>query len=263
MLNPSRKLIFLLLISFACPLLIAQEKKPVGSLEVSGRIRIGKKTYKQNRKRFYLFRGGLNENKALIEKLNSAEIISRNCFYSQMQASSEFICWLKKNKCESPYCREITEADIQEVPEFKTAFQKGLRQFGRRRAQLARKWLTTNLKSNLRDGFYQNRKSLLKNILKNEQPLQSAMTDNVSISARFVDIELNLTGEDGKKKKTETFFISNLLPIEIEGKSYIWACEKKLKIGKNKLNLKVPRKKSVKGCVIVKELSTCGTDVCK
>lgn len=262
----SRKLFFLLLISFACSLSVAQETKPLSSMEISGRIKIGKKSLKLKRKRFYLFRGGLKENKELIERLKSAEIISRDCFYSQMNASNEFICWLKEENCESPYCRQITETDVETVPEFKTAFQKGLRQFGRRRPQIARDWLTTNLKSNLRDGFYQNRKSLLQNILADKQPLQSSMTDSVTVKAIFIDIGLNLEGADGKKKRSETFLVSNILPMEIDDKSYIWACELRLRPNKTgKLRLKVPSgNKPVKGCeVIIKDLQTCEIGSCK
>lgn len=264
MLNFSRKLGIIIILSFGCGLIVAQEPIPLGSLEVSGRVSIGKERVKLQRKRFHLIRGGLEENKNLIEKLKTTEIVSRDCFYSQMKASPQFICWLKTENCESPYCREITDTDIDNVPEFKTAYQKGLRQFGRR-SSIAQNWLTTNLQPNLRDGYYQQQKSLLRNLLNETKPLQSAMTDSVSVKAIFIDIPLNLTKSSGQKQESETFLISNILPFEIGDKSYIWACE--VDIGTEKtarLSLKVPGEdKEIKGCeVIVKDLQVCKTEDC-
>ncbi len=246
--------------------LYAQTTLPPGSLEVSGRVRVEGKTEKLQRKRFYLLRGGLEANKNLIEKLKAAETISRDCFYSQAKASPQYICWLKEENCESPYCRQIKRADIDVVPEFQTAFQKGLKQFGKTRDTIAQNWLTTNLPPMLREGFYRQRETLLENILKDIQPLQSSMTDSVSVKAIFIDIPLNLTVPGAKEKKSETFLVSNLLPMEIGDKSYVWACEVDIGVGKlEKLILKVPDDgKSIKDCeVIVKVLPVCKTEACK
>lgn len=260
------KLLLLVLLIFSFFLTNAQEPLPRGSLEVSGRIRIGKTQEKLQRKRFYLLPGGLEENKNLIEKLKTAEIISRDCYYSQMQASPQYICWLKEENCESPYCRTISDSDIENVPEFKTAFQKGLRQFGGRRPEIAQKWLTTNLNSKLRDGYYQRQKTLLDSLLSGIKPLQSSMTDSVTVKAIFIDIPLNLTGAGGEKKEAETFLVSNILPFEIGDKSYIWACEIEISADKTaKMRLEVPDDgKTVKGCeVIIKDLPVCKTEGCK
>lgn len=241
----------------------AQQTSPLGSLEVSGRVKINGKLEKLSRKRFYLLSGGLEENKNLIEKLKNAEIVSRDCFYSQNNASSQYICWLKEENCESPYCREIRDSDIETVPEFKTAFQKGLRQFGKNRPEIARNWLTTNLSPSLREGFYLRQKFLIENLLSDATPLQSAMTDSVSVKAIFIDIPLNL---EGKKIDAETFLVSNVLPMEIGNQSYTWACEVEIGSGKTaKLILKVPDgDKTIKGCeVIVKDLPVCKTEDCK
>jgi hypothetical protein len=244
----------------------AQTSLPLGSLEVSGRVKIEGKTEKLQRKRFYVLRGGLDENKNLIERLKLAESISRDCFYSQANASPQYICWLKAENCESPYCRQITRGEIDVVPEFQLAFQKGLRQFGKSRDTIAQDWLTTNLPPMLREGFYRQRETLLETILKDIKPLQSSMTDSVSVKAIFIDIPLNLTAQGGKEKKSETFLVSNLLPMEIGQKSYLWACELNIGVGKlEKLILKVPDDgKTVKDCeVIVKDLSVCKTEACK
>jgi hypothetical protein len=260
------KLLLTLLLAFSIFLINAQEPLPRGSLEVSGRIRIEKKSEKLKRKRFYIFRGGLEENKNLIERLKSAEIVSRDCYYSQMKASPQYICWLQQENCESPYCRSISDSDIETVPEFKAAFQKGLGQFGKSRPEIAQKWLTTNLNPNLRDRYYKRLKTLLDKLLNGEKPLQSSMTDSVTVKAIFIDIPLNLTGVGGEQKETETFLVSNILPFEIGEKSYIWACEIEISNKKTaKMRLDVPDgDKPVKGCeVIVKDLPVCKTEDCK
>jgi hypothetical protein len=43
-----------------------------GSLEVTGRVKVGTKVEKIKRRRFYLFRGGLDANKALIDRIKAA-----------------------------------------------------------------------------------------------------------------------------------------------------------------------------------------------
>ena len=250
----------LLLIILLAPVgTIRFSAQSLGSLEVTGRIKIGTKTEKIKRKRFYLFRGGLETNKALIDRLRAANVTSRDCFYCQMKASPEYVAWLRAGDCESPYCREITTDDIAKVPEFQAAYQKGLRQF-RGKPAIAQKWLTTNLTPNLRDGFYRQRKATTETLLDGLKPLQSAMTDSVSVRAVFIDIALK-TGS----KPTETFLISNLLPVEIGDKSYVWACE--VEIGSTKkvaLPLQVPEpNKTVKRCeVIVRDLPVCTAGTC-
>jgi len=231
-----------------------------GSLEVTGRVRIGGKAEKLVRKRFYLFRGGLESNKPLVDKMKAASIVSRECFYCTQKASPELIAWLGAEDCESPYCRTITSDDAKKVPEFLAAYQKGLKQF-RNKPAVAQQWLTTNLAPNLRDGFYRQRKASIETMLGGVKPLQSSMTDSVSVRAIFIDIPLMLEGG----KATETFLISNVVPLEFRGKSYLWACE--VEMGKSKkvtLALQVPDPgKTVRKCeVIVKDIPACAAGTC-
>jgi hypothetical protein len=253
-----RILAFLVLLP-GCLALNAQVGPATGSLEVSGRVKIGAKVEKIKRKRFYLFRGGLTANQKLIDKLKTLDMPSRDCFYCQVHASSEYIAWLKAGDCESPYCRAITADDTTKVPEFQAAYQKGLRQYGNKPA-IAQQWLTTNLAPNLRYGFYLRRKALITNLLTGASAIQSAMTDSVTVKAVFIDIPVKATD-----KSTETFLVSNLLPIEIGGKGYIWVCE--VEIGSNKkvtLPLQVPEQnKPVRKCeVVVRDLAVCGAGAC-
>lgn len=232
----------------------------LGSLEVSGRVKIGGKLEKLTRKRFYLLRGGLDANKSLVEIMKAASVTSRDCFYCAQKASPEFIAWLKAEECESPYCRAITTEDTKKVPEFQAAYDKGLKQF-RNKAPIAQQWLTTNLSPDLRDGFYKQQKASINSILGTIKSVQSSMTDSVSVKAIFIDIPLNTGG-----KPTETFLVSNIIPLEFGGKSYLWACE--VEIGSAKkvtLALQVPDAgKTIKKCeVVVKDLPKCSGGVCE
>ncbi len=231
-----------------------------GTLDVSGRVTIERKAEKLTRKRFYLFRGGLDSNKALVDKLKAANITSRDCFFCSQKTSTAFIAWLKAEDCESPYCRSISTEDTANIPEFQAAYQKTLRQV-RNRPAVAQKWLTINLAPNLRDGYYRQRKSMIETLLGGLKPVQTSMTDSVSVRAAFIDIPLK--NADGKA--TETFLVSNLIPFEVGTKSYLWACE--VEIGNDKkiiLPLKVPETgKTIKNCeVIVKDLPVCTAGVC-
>lgn len=204
-------------------------------------------------------RGGLKENDSLIKRLKSTEIVSRDCFYANLKVSPQFVCWLKENNCESPYCREIMTEDVNEVPEFLTAYQKSLRQYGGN-SEIARLWLTTNLPFDLREGFYRQQKSMINSLILDARPIQTIMTEGRLGLAYFVDIPLNLENAGGAKKKTETFLISNLLPLELGESSHVWACE--VEIGKEKqaiLNF-LP---DTNRCVIVsRELPVCNTQGC-
>ncbi len=230
----------------------------LGSLEVSGRVKIDGKQEKLTRKRFYLIRGGLADHKQLIDRLANAVIEPRDCFYSRVNASPEFICWLKAEDCQSPYCRDITEEDIARVPEFRTAFEKGTKQFRGRRT-IAADWLTTNLPSYLASGFYLQRRHITETLLGDVKPLQSSMTDTVTVKAIFIDIPLTT------RTAAEKFLVTNILPIEFAGKSYLWACE--VEIGAAKpasLRLLVPDgDKPVKNCEVwVRDLPVCSTGAC-
>lgn len=253
-----RPSILLILFSLVCALTAwAQAPSAKGSLEVSGRVRIEGKAEKLTRKRFYLFAGSLKENAGVIERIKSAEITSRDCYYTQAKASQPFICWLRAADCESPYCRTATESEIQTVPEFKAAYIKGMTLF-RGKAPIAGSWLLTNMPQNLVNGFYLQKRTLTDKLLADIKPLQSSMTDTVTVKSIFIDMPL----ASGAMK----FTVSNILPMEIGRKSYVWTCEVSVEPGKTaKLNLQVPEpNKPVKNCeVVIKDLVECGTGACE
>jgi len=231
-----------------------------GSLEVTGRVKVGTKVEKIKRKRFYLFRGGIEANKALIDRIKAGAAVSRNCFYCNAKASPELIAWLAVEDCETPFCRIVTTEDRQKVPEFRAAYQKGLTQF-KNKPDIAQKWLSTNIAPNLRDGFYRLQKTLTETVLGTTKPLQSSMTDSVSVRAIFIDIPV----QPAAGKTAETFLISNIVPVEIGDKSYVWACEVDISTSKKvTLALAVPEAgKTIKKCeVIVRDLAACTTGTC-
>ncbi len=226
-----------------------------GSMEVSGRVKIGTKQEKLARKRFYLFRGGLESHKALVDRLRAADPVSRECYYCRNGASPEFMAWLKAGDCESPYCREITADDAKTVPEFRAAYKKGLAQFGRKPG-LALDWINTNLPAGLRDGFYREHRKMLGSLLGDLRPVQSVMTDSVTVKGIFIDIPLQLAD-----RKTEKFLVSNLLPVEVGDKSYVWACE--IEIGAEKpAALRLTEGKSKMCEVFVRNLPVCTAGNC-
>jgi hypothetical protein len=174
------------------------------------------------RKRFFLIRGSLEQNRALVEAIERQPLVTRDCYYTKNRASRALIEWLKEADCESVYCREIEQdfvAGPNAVPEFATAFTASEKEFGT--AATARKWLTTNLPSNLRDGFYRDRKLAIDALLKQAQAtsgaaVQSVMTDRNG-TAFFTDLTPG------------AYVITNLVPTEIGQTLATWECELQIK----------------------------------
>jgi len=225
------------------------------AIVVKTKMTIAGKKVDLSRKRFYLFRGGLDTNKALADRIKSAAYTSRDCFYCSKKASPEYIAWLRVGDCESPYCRDITADDVAKVPEFKAAYQKGLIAY-KNKPDIAQKWVTTNMPTDLRDGYYLQRKQLADGILADTKPLATVMTDASSQQAIFIDILLS--------GASEKFVFSNVIPFEIGGKAYTWVCEVTLKPAANSFILPPSDTTAhVKTCdVVVKDLPKCENGSC-
>jgi hypothetical protein len=260
------QLFVVLLVFPGCQAVFAQAASaPAATLIINGRAKTAAKTVVLKKKRFYLFRGDRVANKTLIERLKAVTMTSRDCYYCGLHASTEFMQWLKAGdgSCESVHCREITPEDVTKVPEFQAAYQKGTKQFDKK-PELAREWLVTNLEPGFRSGFYDARKAILDALLKDlsadRLPVESAMTDNSAAAlANFSGIPLRSGGAP------EKFVFSNLIPIEIGEKSYVWVCE--VDVGKDKKTpiLDAPESsKVVKKCeVIVRDLPACSAGACE
>lgn len=197
-----------------------------GVIRLRVRVAVGDGTKAKglSRKRFFLIKGSLEENKSLIRSIEQQPLVSRDCYYRGLGASEALIRWMKESDCESVYCREVEPEDVEganAVPEFEQAVAAGEKKFGSR--ELARKWLTVNLSDQIRDGFYKQRQQELQVFIKQAEVLSrvkimSVMTDRNG-TAYFTDLEPG------------TYVISNILPTEVAGNATFWNCEVKVKPG--------------------------------
>jgi len=193
-----------------------------GVIRLKVQFKAGETTTNLPRRRFFLIKGSLADNKALTEKIRQTQVMSRECYYRGKGASEALIKWLKENDCDSVYCREIEERYVtggDAVPEFKAAYESGLRSF--KDLNVARRWLTVNLSPDIRAGFYDEKQKVLGELIKQAEAstktnVWSVITDRVG-SAYLTDIE------------SGTYTISNLVGSEANGESILWICEKDVK----------------------------------
>lgn len=259
--EPRRQIFVILLAAlFAMPQ-AAPAQQMSGSLEVNVKnVKVGGKPAKISRKRFYIFPGGLGENAALVTRIKSAEITSRDCYYKGIQASDQYICWLQAENCESPFCRTVDPNTLDQndkvhfVPEFFAAYNKGVPLF-KGKSDIARDWILTTMPDNLVNGYYRQQQQVLVTVLGTARPFQSSMTDTPGIRTIFLDIPFS---QSETKKK---FLISNVLPVEIGGKSYVWTCEKDVEPGKKAI---IDLSRTGKTCEMTeRDLRVCATVACQ
>lgn len=191
-----------------------------GVVRLRVRVAQGPKATGLQRKRFFLIKGTLEENKALIENLANQQVATRECYYRSKGASDALIAWLKENDCESVYCGEVDQKSIDgagAVPEFQRAVAAGEKELGSR--ELARKWIAVNLPNELRSGFYKLQQQRLQALL-SQAPgkVLSVMTDRNG-TGYFTDIEPG------------AYVITNILPIETGSSSLLWTCAITVKPG--------------------------------
>jgi hypothetical protein len=238
----------------------APDTPPRGVIRLKVRYKSGDVTKDLPRKRFFLIKGGLAENKTLIDEMKQTAVTSRDCYYRSLGASETLITWLKDNDCESVYCRGIEERYVtggEAVPEFQTAYNRGLRDF--KTPELARRWLVTNLSPELRAGFYNRKQGVINALVAQAESTSttkvvSTMTDRKG-TAYLTDIEPG------------TYTISNLVGSETEKTSILWVCEKEVKAVdlavamKKPFNLSNEKDPKVKCEIIERPLPVCNQAV--
>ena len=229
-----------------------------GVIRLRVRVKVGDKISGLSRKRFFLIKGTLAENKALVEGIEQQAVLSRDCYYRGIGASESLIRWLRENDCESIYCREAQAKDIEgadAVAEFQHAVAAGEKDFGSR--ELAIKWLAVNLPETIRSGFYKRQQQTVLSFVKQAEELSqskvmSVMTDDKG-TAYFTDVEPG------------TYVISNLLATEVGGNATYWNCQVKVKPGD--LATETPwlianpanKEKNIKCVAVEKPLPACPT----
>ena len=127
-------------------------------------------------------------------------------------ASPQLREWLARHDCDSLYCpefeSEFAEA-VKTVPEFKTAYDAGLRKY--RSERLALKWLPVNFPlKNVRTEYFRRKRAWLEEAGRRTGKVVSFMTDE---KGRAV-----LTGFAPGE-----YYISNLVPFEEGG--VVWDCK--------------------------------------
>ena len=171
-----------------------------------------------SRKRFFLIKGSLQDHQSLLDTINKSPVPSRECYYQSINASKELIAWLKLNDCDSVYCREIEQKYVEgaeAVPEFRAAYQKGLKEFGS--PDPARRWITNNLPEEVRIGYYKLKQEALRRFVKQAEAASKAkvlsvMTDTKG-AAYFTEVE------------PATYLITNVIPSEAGSNNILWICE--------------------------------------
>src|SRR5687768_15601308 len=211
-------LVVLLLVALAATTALTQT--PTGVLRIRVRVKADDASPLRGlaRKRFFLIPGTLEQNRALIDSIEKQPLVTRDCYYRKLNASQALIDWLKTGDCESVYCREVEQEFIsgpKAIPEFAAAFAASQKEFGG--DETGRKWISTNLDANIRDGFYKDRQAAIQTLLK-QTTVMSVMTDRNG-TAYFTDLGPG------------TYVLSNVVPAEVGQTAVSWNCEVQVKQG--------------------------------
>jgi hypothetical protein len=190
------------------PTPIAIKTEPPAAGTEAGGIRVflfGPDKKPLARKRFYLL-----QRSAFSAGIDWASMPKRGDSFQN--ASPQLREWLARHDCDSLYCpesaAEYSEA-VKTVPEFKRAYDDGMRKY--RNERLALKWLTVNFPlKNVRSDYFRRKKAWLDRAGAQAGKVVSFMTDE---KGRAI-----FTGF-----KAGDYYISNLFPFDEGGP--VWDCK--------------------------------------
>jgi hypothetical protein len=127
-------------------------------------------------------------------------------------ASPQLREWLARHDCDSLYCPEFESefpAAVKTVPEFKRAYDDGLRKY--RNERLALKWLAVNFPlKNVRSEYFKRKRAWIEQAAQKTGRVVSFMTDEKG-RALFTGFPAG------------DYYISNLFPFEEGGP--VWDCK--------------------------------------
>jgi hypothetical protein len=230
------------------PVTKALTQTPTGVLRIRVRVKMDDAAPLRGlaRKRFFLLPGTLEQHRALLDAIERQPLVTRDCYYRKLGASQELIDWLKTGDCESVYCREVEQEFIagpKAVREFATAFAASQKEFGG--DETARKWVTTNLDPNIRDGFYRDRQNAISTLLKpSAVAALSVMTDRNG-TAYFTDLGPG------------TYVLTNVIPTELGQTAVSWNCEVQVKPGEQPYLISNRKDRLVKCVGVEKPIPAC------
>jgi len=193
-----------------------------GVVRLKVRYKSGSASKDLPRKRFFLIKGGFEQNRELIDRIKQTSLSSRECYYRGRGASPALVKWLADNDCESVYCRIIEEkylAGADAVPEFQAAYEQARHEL--KNDGLAQRWLTNYLSPEIRSGFYEEKQKAIQALMgfteaSTRSAVMSVMTDRKG-TAYFTNIEPGV------------YTISNLVASETEKTGILWLCEREIK----------------------------------
>lgn len=158
------------------------------------------------RKRFFLLERNIEEAGGAAW----ADVPRREQFWTG--ASPQLRDWLRRHDCDTLYCPEYAaefESAVASVPEFKRAYEEGLRKY--RSRQLALRWLTVNFPlKEARTQFYERKRAWLERAAQAGGKVASVMTDEKGV-AYFTGLRL------------ADYYLTNLMPLE-DG-DVLWNCK--------------------------------------
>lgn len=190
------------------------------------------------RKHFYLSRlpFNLDELQQKLGNLPSHKDYEQRASGQGLSAElvTEFVReWLEKYRCETVYCQPITLDDVGRIRVFQDAYKRASELFKNARdqaagTQLALKWMPNFLPREIRTGYFDMKMDWIKRAI--------AMMEASSVGGEKNLIRGVMTDRKGEAyipdiKPGNTYYISNLVPVEDGKDCFLWNYKKEVKPG--------------------------------